>query len=192
MKEKSSVTSKLQTPLVIPPHKPTVPGVERLGLPVKEGKIFWEGVRATRRDELRKILRDSLPPEVPITIPPMVNATITNALYDVLVQLGALAATRTTGCTIDQALHAFALTEAEKTALADPTTKVLNKYLPPTLLDRYGDEIVLTLLLVTITRGKLAILQATLRGPVAVTPIRPIEPVAQSEGEVKSDEIKTS
>ena len=164
------------------PAPPVVPGAERLTIPIKDGKIFWEGIRATRRDELRSMLMrsgiDARPAPSAVTLPPATVAAIAGSLYDVLAQVESLVAVRVFGCTVDQAFAALAFTDAEKAALADPTGRVLAKYLPASLLDRYADECMLLLLLITMTRGKVATLQDTLikaaraqAGPARVVPI---------------------
>lgn len=144
-------------------EKPT-----RLTLPLtKDDKIDWDGVRPARRAALRKILSDSgiaATPAGPVikSTDPIVNAALCSTLYDLIAQLEALAATRILGCSVDQAFKALQFSMAEKTALAEPTIAVLNKYLPASLLDRYADECMLLLLLATMTRAKVTALQDSL------------------------------
>lgn len=148
---------------------------ERLTVPIKDGKIDWEKVRGSRREELRAMLTrsgiEAAPGAAREAAPPVLNAAIVGSLYDVLAQLESLVAVRMFGCTMDQAITAFTFSDAEKTALADPTARVLNKYLPASLLDKYADECMLLLLLGTMTRAKVSTLREVQASTLKPAPV---------------------
>lgn len=153
---------------------------DRLTLPVKDGKIDWTKVRESRAPALRKLLADSMPdqggapaaPPQPAAESPAINAALVGTLYDLLAQLEGLAAVKMYGCPLDVAVKALRFSDAEKEALSDPTVAVLNKWIPSSMLDKYGAEAMLLLMLASMTRQKFAVLGETIATHKKETPVK--------------------
>lgn len=141
-----------------------------------DGKsIDWNKVRESRRTELRAILSASgVAPASgsAARTEPLLNAAMCSTLYDLLAQLESLAAARVFGCSTSDAFEALRFSDVEKSALADPTARVLEKYLPASLLDKYADELMLLMLLGTTTRTKIAKLQDSLGRHTAISEVK--------------------
>lgn len=132
----------------------------------KDGRaIDWERLRDSRRDDLRAILANSgIKPAATAAArsEPLLNAAVCSTLFDLLAQVESIVAARAFGCTMAQAFEVLQFSDPEKAMLADPTARVLEKYLPASMLDKYADEILLCMLLGTTTRTKVAKLQESL------------------------------
>lgn len=137
----------------------------RLTLPLTNDAtaIDWSKIRESRRQRTRDILSNSgvqpAPTPAGAKHEPLLNAAMCATLYDLLAQIEALAAARVFGVPTADAFAALQFTEAEKALLADPTARVLEKYLPASLLDKYADELLLLMMLGTMTRTKIAKVQ---------------------------------
>jgi hypothetical protein len=161
---------------------------ERLTLPAKDGKVDWSQVRDSRHDQLRSALAPLpqwLAPSAPAAAggggdASELNRALAGSLYDLLSQLESIVAARAFGCSVDEAFAALRFSDTEKSALEKPTARVLDKYLPSSVMEKYGDEIMLLMLLTTMTKTKVSALQGRVaarrrgapRGPVPVA-IRP-------------------
>lgn len=179
MSVRSATKAPDKAPNLPPADKPataTATGDDRMTIPIKDGKIDWTRVRGSREPRLRQLLSESgivagAPSSAaPDTVSPAINAALVSTLYDLLAQLEAIAAVRMYGCTIDQALSVLAFSETEKTALSDPTVAVLNKYLSQSVLDKYGAEVMLALMLASMTRQKFGALGARVERQNAARP----------------------
>jgi hypothetical protein len=130
-------------------------------IPVDEkGKINWESMRASTKEEVRKFVGDMLRDrELAASFgidKPLVEifpAEWTGALYDSLGAIEAALAPKLLGIDQSIATSIFAYTQAEKEKLAGPTSKVINKYAADWLV-RFKEEIALLMLLASITYAK--------------------------------------
>lgn len=176
MKEKPDRSKSKPNGAAAPAHAPEgAPTVEReigprLTIPVtKDGRIDWASMRPGRPEKLRKLLAEEL--GVPVNgagsapapdASPLVNAQLCGMLFDVVAQVESLVAARTFGCTAEQAFASLRFSDAEKLSLGEPAARVLAKYLPSSLLDKYADECTLLLMLTMLTRQKIEALRLSL------------------------------
>lgn len=142
-----------------------------------DGTIDADSLRSATREKLRKVFTDpALPSALGIAAPASAQSvedaavmqSIAGGLYDGLSALS-IALARRAGYTIEQA-RVLVFTTEEKTALADPTARVIDKYFPD-FGGRYRDEIMLAFLLTNIMGGKIMMLRAA--GSVVASP-RPV------------------
>lgn len=134
----------------------TSPASPRLSVQLTaDGKgIAWDRMRPQTQEQLRALLgtapgATSVAP-VGDTFDPALCAVAYDALSTLMVGLA-----RRSGYTEDAA-GVLRFTAEEKGVLAEPTAKVLNKYVPA---GKYQDELMLGVLLTTIIAGKLTMLR---------------------------------
>jgi hypothetical protein len=135
--------------------------VKRLAIPFdSNGKVMWDTMRASTKEEVRKVvegmLRDrelaaSFGIDKPLVevFPP----EWTGALYDALGAVETALAPKLFGIDSKIAAQIFPFTLAEKEKLAGPTSKVINKYAVDWMI-RFKEEIALLMLLASITYAK--------------------------------------
>lgn len=151
----------------------------RLSVQLDEhGRIAWERMRADTRDKLTAAIKASYTPSaaasgtVVESFPPAMAEVIYDSLSMLMIGLA-----KRGGYTSEQA-NVLVFNTQEKNALVPATIKVLDKY--NTSLGKYQEEIMLGVLLVTITSGKIALLKKTT--PV-INMVRENAPAAGSQGE---------
>lgn len=135
---------------------------KRLALPIDDkGKIMWDSMRVSTKEEVRKIVEGMLrDPELAASFginKPLVDVfpvEWTGALYDSLGAIEIALAPKMLGVSPEIARTVFAYSSAEKEKLAGPTSRVINKYAADWLI-RFKDEIALLMLLGSITYAKI-------------------------------------
>lgn len=134
---------------------------DRLSLSLTDDGRIDVPSRESTRTKLKKALSDptlsirlGITPVAPST--PVFDATICGVLYDAVGRLLALGVMRA-GYPADQ-VASMLFTDEEKSALAAPTGKVLDKYLGASTM-KYQDEIMLAMALGSVLTAKLGRLQ---------------------------------
>jgi hypothetical protein len=132
--------------------------IERLNLPIKDGRVHWDGMRESTKEKAHAIL--GLGPGATSAsqgdpIPPFVVPAICQALAS----LATLALVRVTKAPIAIVAPIAAFTDKEQDAIGPPMIAVLNKYLGASVT-KYGDELALVMLLYAIGQQKIALVHA--------------------------------
>jgi hypothetical protein len=135
--------------------------LKRISIPIDErGKINWDSMRASTREETRKFVQSMITDRELATSlgidKPLIEvfpAEWTGALYDSLGQIEVALTPKILGIAPEIAQGIFVYSPAEKEKLAGPTSKVINKYAADWLI-RFKEEIALLMLLGSITYAK--------------------------------------
>jgi hypothetical protein len=134
---------------------------KRLAIPFDiNGKVMWDTMRASTKEEVRKVVEGMLrdrelaasfgidKPLVEVFPPEWCGA-----LYDALGSLEVALAPKLFGVAPEIAAQIFPFTPTEKEKLSGPTSKVINKYAADWMI-RFKEEIALLMLLASITYAK--------------------------------------
>lgn len=153
----------------------TKPAYDRLAIAIDSstGKILWDQMRPITQGKLKAAILDPdttarlgapVAPGAPAPALTADDLALVSLLYDAVGSI-AVSLARAQGYTGDQAAL-LRYSEEEKTALQEPTARVLAKY---SAGFKYTDEVMLALALGSITSAKVAALRAsTPAGPVLV------------------------
>jgi|SRR5882672_2271651 len=148
-----------------PAATPDDPKGSRFTIQLDEnGNIAWDRMRPSTRDQLRAKLGESsksAPPPGPSATSEIFSDPHAAMLFDLLGRLEVTMAMRAYHCSQEQA-NILLYTDQEKAILTGPLVKVLNKY-GASWFTKYGDEIALAGLLVSVHAPKLLTLQDSLK-----------------------------
>lgn len=154
--------------------EPAESPLTRLAIPLgSDGKVAVDRMRQGTRDQLAAMLKDGdlarslgvAPAETTAVIPPQLIAPVINALS----QIEMIVVSRLTHAPADLVIKIAAYTPEEKDMLAEPVATVLNKY-GGKVLGKWGDEVTLAVLLISLTASKVAAIQDAMRMPGTVRP----------------------
>lgn len=182
---------------VASPDTPSEQPAQRLSFPVRpDGTIDAERLRSSSREALRKAFSDpSLPSALGIASASTNSSTsedaaimqqIASGLYDGVSALS-IALARRAGFSIEQA-RVLVFTPDEKTVLAEPTARVINKYFPD-FGGKYRDELMLAFLLTNIMGAKIMMLRSSVSGST-VAPSAPQSPVSEPSSPMVAESIQ--
>lgn len=143
------------------------PDVERIGIPVKDGRILWDRVRESRRDDLKALIRGALSEVSGAPAGAPLSSEETGAIetwiemaYGMLSNMAVSSVQRAQKCSIETA-QVVALTDDDKEKLIPITAKIVSKWMP-SWGTKYGDELLLLGSLFMIGGSKAMALQAAL------------------------------
>ena len=151
--------------------------MSRVAIPLTaDGRVAVDRMRQGTRDQLVAMLRDpdlaralGLTPDATATaLPPAMILPVVHALS----QLETIVVARLTGAPAEIVLRVAPYTPAEQEVLAPVIGNVLNKH-AGAFLGRWGDEVALIALLVSLTTAKVQAIQDAMRqAPGTVHPFR--------------------